>query len=251
MESVHARPKVRYLRSMRFALPARVARRFLIAALFASAGWACAHGAGLPNTGGAGGGVGSGGKPITGTIGSSGVGNTTGNAGGAAGQTTTIAGTTNASTADATSATAGTGGAAPCDPTPSNTCGTAMTLPSVSGDNGGQTSTMGAGSQWVAVHITENDSSIIPAGLSYTVTLTSPSGMVYSLAVYEGGGGGGPNCNAAAMNGTPAGGGVQTVHHSWGDSLGSDDSRWINIFVNMESVTDCTAQWSLLIQGKT
>ena len=110
---------------------------------------------------------------------------------------------------------------------------------------------MGAGSQWVFVHITENNSSIIPAGLSYTVTLTSPAGMVYDLSVYEGSSGGGPNCNAGVMNGTPAGGSVQSVHHSWGDSLGSDDSRWINILVNLNSGTDCTAQWSLQIVGNT
>jgi len=219
------------------------------AALFVMA---CAHGSTISGAGGAGG-SGTGGT-LTGQSGHTGaVTNGTTGAGTTAattadtGQTTAGATTTAADTTAATTST----GPAPCDPTPSNSCQSPMTLASVSGDNGGDVSTQGSGSQWVAVHVTEDNSSIFGAGLSYTVTLTSPSGMVYDLSVYEGGSGNGQNCNAAAMNGTPAGGSMQSVHHSWGDTLGSDDSRWINIFVNLQSGTDCNAQWSLDIQGGT
>jgi hypothetical protein len=220
---------------------------------------ACAHGSTISGAGGAGG-SGTGGA-ITGQSGHTGAGTTnaanTGTTGVAtvdtssqttADSTTAVAATTTA--ADTTAATTSTG-PAPCDMTPSNTCQSPSTLASVSGDNGGIASTQGSGSQWVAVHITENDSSIFGAGLSYTVTLTSPAGMVYDLSVHEGGSGNGQNCNAAPMNGTPAGGSTQSVHHSWGDSLGSDDSRWINIFVNLQSGTDCNAQWNLVIEGAT
>ena len=214
---------------------------------------ACAHGSSISGAGGVGG-SGTGGT-LTGqsghtgaaTTGTTGAGTTAATTANTSGQTTADATTTAADTTAATTST----GPAQCDPTPSNACQTPMTLASVSGDNGGMTSTQGSGSQWVAVQVTENNSSIFPAGLSYTVTLTSPAGMVYDLSVYEGGSHSGQNCNAAPMNGTPAGGSTQSVHHSWGDSLGSDDSRWINIFVNLQSGTDCTAQWSLEIQGGT
>lgn len=214
---------------------------------------ACAHGSTISGAGGVGG-NGTGGT-LTGQSGHTGAVTTGATATATTGvatvdtssQTTAAATTTAADTTVATTST----GPAMCDATPSNTCQTPMTLASVSGDNGGVASTQGSGSQWVAVHITENDSSIFPSGLSYTVTLTSPAGMVYDLSVYEGGSGSGQNCNASAMNGTPAGGSTQSVHHSWGDSLGSDDSRWINIFVNLQSGTDCNAQWSLDIQGAT
>lgn len=223
-------------------------------ALVPALGFDCARGSTITSSGGAGG-AGAGavvsGATAHGTTVGSGthsVGAATAGAGNTAAQATADAASTTVNTSSASSST---GGTAPCDPTPSNTCTTAAVLPSVSGDNGGQTSTKGAGSKWVAVHVTEDNSSIIPAGLSYTVTLTSPAGMIYDLSVYEGGGGGGPNCQASPMNGTPAGGSVQSVHHSWSDHLGSDDSRWINIFVNLQSGTDCNAQWSLLIQGNT
>lgn len=170
-----------------------------------------------------------------------------------AGHSSTSAGVTSVSSSSSASSTSSTGSGQMCDFTSPNTCAAPQGLASVSGDDGGTASTTGVGSKWVSVHITETNSSIFGQDLSYTATLTSPTGSVYDLYVHEGQDNAGPDCGATAMKGAPAGG-LQSLHRSWSDTQGLggiDNSRWLNIEVRHLSGTDCVASWTLKIDGGT
>jgi hypothetical protein len=146
----------------------------------------------------------------------------------------------------------GGGGGGVCDFSSPNTCASAQSLASVSGDDGGTTTVKGNTSKWVTIHVTEDDSGVFETDLSYTVTLTSPPGMLYDLVVHQGPQDGAMNCAAAPKLGQPADGAVQTVSDSWDDDQGiggEDDSLWLNIEIVHVSGDDCAAEWTLKIQG--
>ena len=179
----------------------------------------------------------------------------TGGAGGegAHGTTTTTSTTSTAGTGGEGGGGGGGGNAPACDFDAPNTCPSAEQLPSVSGDEGGTAQGQGKTSKWLAVHITEDDSSIFPTDLSYTVTLTSPAGMDYDLFVRQGPEDGSPDCNAAEKKGQPSGS-SETVHAGWNDDQGlggEDDSLWLCIEVRWISGDDCNATWTLTVQGAT
>lgn len=176
----------------------------------------------------------------------------TGGAGtGAAGGGDTGATTTTTTTSDTGGGGTGGAGGSPCDFTASNTCSNAEQLPDVSADEGGTATATGTGSKWLKVHLEETDSSIFASDLSYKVTLTSPPGMDYNLAVKQGPEDGNPDCGAAAIAGTPQGS-SETVSNDWNDDQGlggEDDSRWLSIEITHVSGDDCDAQWSLTVVG--
>ncbi|MEJ7728898.1 MAG: hypothetical protein WKG00_06760 [Polyangiaceae bacterium] len=149
----------------------------------------------------------------------------------------------------------GTGGSAPmCDFTSPNLCAGATAMNGIAGDDGGTSTANGHTSQWFQIHVTEESSSIFEDDMSYTVTLTSPPGMIYNVLVHEGPQDGNPNCGASPLPGTPPGGPLQTVHASWDDDQGiggEDDSLWLSIEVVWVSGDDCNANWTLSVAGGT
>lgn len=108
----------------------------------------------------------------------------------------------------------------------------------------------GTTSKWFRIFVAEGVSSIIsyPA-LSYTVTLASPPSTKYDLYVYDGDGNA-PDClgNAKKGVGTP-----ESVSDKWGDSVGSDDGKWIAIEVRYVSGDACGPgdTWNLTVEGHT
>jgi hypothetical protein len=148
----------------------------------------------------------------------------------------------------------GSGGSPPCDFTSPNACTNAAALASVDGDDGGVVTASGTTSKWFVVHVVENNSDIFEVDMSYTVTLTSPPGMVYDLVVHQGPQDGNQDCGAAPKLGQPPGGATQTVSDSWDDDQGiggEDDSLWLNIQVEYVSGSDCDATWTLKVEGGT
>jgi hypothetical protein len=143
-----------------------------------------------------------------------------------------------------------------CDFTQLHACSNASVMQPVSGDEGGQpASVTGDTSDWFEVEVEETSGSVFEKDLSFTVTLTMPSGMDYDLVVHEGPEDSGPNCNATPMFGVESGN-SETVSHGWDDSQplgGEDDSRWLSIEVLHVSGTDCGPgfQWTLTVQGDT
>lgn len=129
-------------------------------------------------------------------------------------------------------------------------CPNATQLQSIAGDENHDVRTAsGETSAWFNVLVEEAVSSILDyPGLSYTVTLASPASTSYGLFVYTGGGS--PTCFGAAKQGT---GSPATVHDSWSDSIGIDDSTWITIEVRYLSGGACgpSDQWTLTVAGHT
>lgn len=148
----------------------------------------------------------------------------------------------------------GSGGGGGCDFSHPNTCGTATQLGNVAGDqNEPAVVVTGTTSEWLLILIEEKDSSIFDADLSYTASLASPSGMNYDLFVHQGPQDGPPNCSAAAKLGMPSGG-QEVVSDKWDDDQplgGEDDSVFLSIEVRHISGTNCTAPWTLTIEGNT
>lgn len=141
-----------------------------------------------------------------------------------------------------------------CDFTAPEMCDGAEPLPAIAGDEGNPTATRnGHTNKWFKIHIEEQDSSIGGEDLSYTVSLTSPPGVVYSLKVYPGAEDGPADCNAGVVNGT---GNPPSVHDSWDDDQGfggEDDSKWLIIEITHVSGELCSSadNWTLLVQGNT
>jgi len=146
----------------------------------------------------------------------------------------------------------GTGGMPPaCDFGHMHTCEMATDLGGVSGDDGGTVTHTGSGSEWVKIQIRETNGSIFEDDLSYRVTLTSPTGVDYDLAVHEGPKDGPVDCTADAKPGI-ATGLDKVVENGWDDAQGiggKDDDVWLSIEVRHVSGTDCDAEWTLTIVG--
>ena len=207
---------------------------------------ACAEGGGVGGGSEGGGGISSdGGAP-------SGPSSTTGNT-----QPTTGGSPSDGGAADGGSPPIGGEGGSPvttCDFTAPEICDGAEPLPAIAGDEGNPTATRnGHTNKWFKIHIEEQDSGIGGEDLSYTVSLTSPPGVVYSLKVYPGGEDGPADCNAGVVNGT---GTPPSVHDSWDDDQGfggEDDSKWLIIEITHVSGELCSSSdnWTLLVQGNT
>ncbi len=150
----------------------------------------------------------------------------------------------------------GSGGGPSCDYDHTNTCPGAEGLGSVPGDDGGSpVVTHGQTSRWFVILIEETVGSIFEEDLSYTVELTSPSGMDWDLYVLEGPEDGDPDCNATPQQGQEVGN-WESVYNSWDDDQplgGEDDSKYLCIEVRYESGSLCgdEAEWTLTITGNT
>ncbi len=141
-----------------------------------------------------------------------------------------------------------------CDFTAPEMCAGAEPLPAIAGDEGSPSATRnGHTNKWFKIHIEEQDSGIGGVDLSYTVSLTSPPGVVYSLKVYPGAEDGPADCNAGVVTGI---GNPPSVHASWDDDQGfggEDDSKWLIIEITHVSGELCSSSdnWTLLVQGNT
>lgn len=135
------------------------------------------------------------------------------------------------------------------------TCQSAGSLGSVSGDQGSP-GLDGSGAQpdWLTFRVTEDDDSIDGAGMSFTVTLTSPPGADFDLYVYRGVEGGGTGCGGFMQSSTN-GGGIDEVTMNWGEGLlanGVDDSAWVAVeVVAKNDMCAPPAQWMLTVDGNT
>jgi hypothetical protein len=128
------------------------------------------------------------------------------------------------------------------------TCETATLLPDIIGDDGSATAVRsGRRSQWFRVRITEDVGGILGNGMSVRFRLTSPASTSYALRVYEGSTDS-PNCGASPQSGS---GNPKEINRSWGDTLGSDDTRWFTVEVAHESGDACSAsdEWTLEVRG--
>lgn len=210
---------------------------------------ACARGAGVettyaPGTGGAGG-SGGGGSTTSGDA-------TSGDATTGEGSTSSGSGGTGAGgdpSTSSTSSSSSTGGSN-CDYGSPNICSGSETMSAIAGDKGNDTRIVkGTTSKWFKVQVNEAVSSIISfPQLSYTATLAAPAGMDFDLFEYDGTTAT-PSC---AGNPKHAMGNPESVSDVWGDTLNSDDTRWITLEVRYVSGEICPAdQWILTVQGHT
>lgn len=214
---------------------------------------ACAKGSEVEATftpGAGGGGVGG-----FGGFGGDSAGETTSGAGGdSSGDTTSGVGGTGAggdpsTSSSSSSSTTGSGGSA-CDYKSPNTCPASEQLSAIDGDQNNDTRTVkGTTAKWFKVLVNEAVSSVISyPKLSYTATLTSPAGMDFDLFEYDGTASQ-PTC---AGNPKHAAGNPESVTDIWGDSVGSDDTRWITLEVRYIAGDMCPAdQWTLTVKGHT
>jgi hypothetical protein len=214
---------------------------------------ACAKGAGVettyaPGAGGAGG-SGSGGSPTSGDTSSgdatTGDGSSSSGAGGAG-----AGGDPSTSSSSSTSGSSSSTGGNNCDYASPNICSGSETMSAIAGDKGNDTRIVkGTTSKWFKVQVNEAVSSIISfPQLSYTATLASPAGMDFDLFEYDG------TTSVPSCGGNPkhAMGNPESVSDVWGDTLNSDDTRWITLEVRYISGEVCPAnQWTLTVAGHT
>jgi hypothetical protein len=122
-------------------------------------------------------------------------------------------------------------------------------LQAVCGDEGSDSRTVqGHTAGWYKVLVEECVSSLISyPGLSFEVSLTSPSGMDYDLYVYEGDDSG-TDCAdiPAKATGTP-----ESYGDSWGDTPTVDDGVWYTFEIRHLSGSDCSVDWTLTVDGNT
>jgi hypothetical protein len=145
-------------------------------------------------------------------------------------------------------------GSGPYDCTTAITCQQAVSLGSVSGDEGSPVlTTSGEEPTWITFHVTENNRSVAGEEVSFTVTLTSPPDVDFDLYVYRGPDGGNTGCNGTGASSVTEA--VDSVHMEWGEGLvanGSDEDAWIAVEIRAKNGM-CVpgAAWSLTADGDT
>lgn len=154
--------------------------------------------------------------------------------------------------ADAGGGTGGpSGGGSACDSP--NACGGSTDLGSVSGDTGADVRTAdGASSQWLKVHVTEDDSGFTGVPLWMTATLVSPPGTNFDLYVYV------PDsdtieCSAVTAQSTSTSS-TDSKQVKFGElsllANGASDSRTVTIEVrHVSGPCDPSAKWTLKVEG--
>jgi len=145
-------------------------------------------------------------------------------------------------------------GSGPYDCTTAITCQQAVSLGSVSGDEGSPVlTTSGEEPTWVTFHVTENNRSVAGEEVSFTVTLQSPPDVDFDLYVYRGPDGGNTGCNGTGASSVTEA--VDSVHMEWGEGLvanGSDEDAWVAVEIRAKNGM-CVpgAVWSLTADGDT
>lgn len=202
-----------------------------------------------PGAGGAGGFDGAGGDPSGDTTSGDA---TTGDGSTSSGSGGTGAGGdpgTSTSSSSGSSSSSSTGGSV-CDYSAPNTCPASDTLSAIAGDKGSDTRTVkGTTSKWFKVLVNEAVSSVLSfPQLSYTASLTTPAGMDFDLFEYDGD----TSTPSCAGNPKHAMGNPESVSDQWGDTLNSDDTRWLTLEVRYISGEMCPSdQWTLTVKGHT
>lgn len=133
------------------------------------------------------------------------------------------------------------------------TCQAAGSIGTVSGDQSSPNlAASGSEPTWLEFQVTEDDDSLVGAGMSFTATLTSPAGANFDLYVYRGVEGGASGCNGFAQQSTGAGAQDQ-VQMSWGEGVvpnGLDDSVWVAVEIRAKDDMCAPPQeWSLTVAG--
>lgn len=121
-------------------------------------------------------------------------------------------------------------------------CGGSVSLGQVCGDENCTEAPYyahGYGEAWYKVSVKECSNWI--NSLYFKATLSMPSGMDYDLYLY------GP-CGTLLKQSENGAGVTETIKYSWGDSYGSDDTRWMYLEVKYFSGSNC-GQWQLHTYG--
>lgn len=136
-----------------------------------------------------------------------------------------------------------------------DTCQNASSLGQVSGDEGSQMlATSGSEPTWIEFQVTETDDALVGAGMSFTVTLTSPAAANFDLYVHRGMEGGSSGCNGFMQQSMNAGA-QDAVSMAWGEGVaanGLDDGAWVAVEVRAkDDMCAPPEQWSLTVEGNT
>lgn len=131
-----------------------------------------------------------------------------------------------------------------------NTCATAQSLGSMSGDTNKETkSTNGTGSTWLTLRVTEDNHSPLGEALELKLSLEVPAGEDLDLYAYVDVAADSTPCGLAPFaKGDSGGQGMnELLTVKWGDGLtgsGNDDGRDVAIEIVHKS-GDCSAPWKL------
>jgi hypothetical protein len=217
---------------------------------------ACARGTAVettyaPGSGGAGGFGGDPSGDTTSGDATTGDGSATSGAGGTGSGAGGDPATTSATSTTGSSSASSTGSGGPvCDYKAPNNCQSSETMAAIDGDKNNDTRIVkGTTSKWFKVLVNEAVSSVISfPQLSYTASLVSPAGMDFDLFVYDGTTST-PSCSG---NPTHATGNPESASETWGDTLNSDDTKWLTLEVRYISGDMCPSdQWVLTVKGHT
>lgn len=135
----------------------------------------------------------------------------------------------------------GDGGVVSCNAT--NTCSSATSLGSISGDKGSDVvSKTGYLSGWYKVSVTEDDSQLFTRiDLKTQFSLGSPIGSNYDLYVYD-------SCSTVVNQSTNLTG-TDSVAASWTDQAAHDDGQTLYIYVKYAS-GECKSSSTWSLQGR-
>lgn len=135
------------------------------------------------------------------------------------------------------------------------TCQAAVSIGSVSGDTGSRNvGESGTDPTWLRFEVTEDDDSLVGAGLSFTATLVSPAGANFDLYVYRSVEGGASGCGGFSMQSTSAGS-QDAVTMQWGEGVvpnGLDDTVWVAVEIRAKDDMCAPPQeWTLTVTGNS
>lgn len=138
--------------------------------------------------------------------------------------------------------------------TTSATCQTAGALTAIGGDESGASSSNQTGYQaaWFSIRVDEKDSGALADPMSMQTTLTSPSGVMFDLLVFEPGDPSSTECTTPTGTVTTTGA-SEVSSLEWGETgtfaNDADDSRTMTISITPRTGDVCNPQdsWSLQI----
>jgi hypothetical protein len=137
-------------------------------------------------------------------------------------------------------------------PAAKNTCETARSVGTVSGDtNLDKVTAEGTCSEWLKVRVTENQESFVAYPQKIKVTLVPPTGVDFDVDVFVNLTSDVNECATVSGSGRTAGDKTENVALTWGEEAaanGAEDGRTVNILVKAKGA--CNSQsWSLIVEG--